>query len=60
MKNIKDRYRLTGGGRKSDSFGYDEILVDFIMEGRENGISITSSEVIYKGIEWIPEFGNKS
>ena len=34
------------GGRKSDSAKYDEILNEFIKEGRSHDIAITSSEVM--------------
>ena len=57
---LKNKSRLSGAGRKSDSHGYDEILINFIKEGRKNGISITSTEVICKAIEIIPNFDNKS
>ena len=57
---LKNKSRLYGTGRKSDSHGYDEILINFIKEGRKNGISITSTEVICKAIEIIPNFDNKS
>ena len=57
---LKNKSRLSGAGRKSDSHGYDEILINFIKEGRENVISITSTEVICKAIEIIPNFDNKS
>ena len=49
---LKAKCRLAGAGRKSDSFEYDEILVNFIKEGREHGIFITSSEVICKAIKF--------
>ena len=57
---LKNKSRLSGAGRKSDSHGYDEILINYIKEGRENGISIISTEVICKAIEIIPNFDNKS
>ena len=52
--------RLKGGGRKSDSEEYDEIILNFIKEARANDIAITSSEVIFKAIEVIPDFNNKT
>ena len=68
--NIKDEHmtaivksnkcRLKSGGRKTDSAEYDEILNEFIKEGRSHDIAITSSEVIAKALEIIPEFKNKS
>ena len=56
----KTNYRLKPGGRKSDSQEYDDILVEFIKEGRASDLAITSSEVIFKAIQIIPEFKYKS
>ena len=53
-------YKILGRGRKSDSHDYDEILLDFIKEGRAYDIAITSSEVICKALEIIPGFKEKS
>ena len=53
-------FRFKGGGRKSDSEEYDEIILNFIKEARANDIAITSSEVIFKAIEVIPDFDNKT
>ncbi len=47
-------------GRKSDSFEYDKILLNFIKEGRGYDIAITSSEVICKAMEIIPGFNMKT
>jgi len=59
-KRKPSSYKLKAGGRKSDSFEYDRILLDFIKEGREYGMAITSSEVINKAIEIIPGFKEKT
>ena len=56
----KDHYRLKGDGRKKDSEEYDELLIYFIKEGRENDASVTSDKVISKAKEIIPDFGIKS
>jgi len=56
----KINYRLKPGGRKSVSQEYDDILVEFIKEGRASDLAITSSEVIFKAIQIIPEFKDKS
>ena len=47
-------------GRKSDSYEYDKILLNFIKEGRGYDLAITSSEVICKAMEIIPGFNSKS
>ena len=52
--------KFKGGGRKSDSEEYDEIILNFIKEARAYDIAITSSEVIFKAIEVIPDFKNKT
>ena len=52
--------RFKGGGRKSDSEEYDEVILNFIKEEGANDIAITSSEVIFKAIEVIPDFKNKT
>jgi len=52
--------QFSGRGRKSDSFQYDKILLNFIKEGRGYDIAITSSEVICKAMEIIPGFNTKT
>ena len=56
----KTDYRNKGAGRKLDSDEYDEAIINFIKEARENEVAITSSEVILKAIEFIPSFKEKS
>lgn len=56
----KTDYRNKGAGRKLDSEEYDEAIINFIKEARENEVAITSSEVILKAIEFIPSFKEKS
>ena len=58
-KNLSS-LRLKPCGRKLDSFEYDDLLLEFIKEGRSHDIAITSSEVISKAIEIIPGFKEKS
>ena len=58
MKQSESRFK--GAGRKLDSDEYDEALINFIKEARENELAITSSELIFKAIELIPEFKDKS
>lgn len=55
-----NKCRLKFGGQKSYSTEYNEILNEFIKEGRSHDIAITSSEVIAKALEIIPEFKSKS
>ena len=52
--------RFKGGGRKSDSEECNEIILNFIKEARANDIAITSSEIIFKAIEVILDFINKT
>ena len=56
----KTDYRNKGACRKLDSDEYDEAIINFIKEARENEVAITSSEVILKAIELIPLFKEKS
>ena len=66
MENIKvnnlkqNDSRFKGGGRKLDSEEFNEAIINFIKEARANEIAISSSEVIYKAIELIPRFKEKS
>ena len=60
FNNLKQsESRFKGAGRKLDSDEYKEALINFIKEERENEISITSSEIIFKTIELIPQFKDK-
>ena len=52
--------RFKGSGRKLDSEKFDEAIIYFIKEARAHEIAVTSSEVIYKAIELIPGFKDKS
>ena len=52
--------RFKGGGRKSDSEECNEIILNFIKGARANDIAITSSEIIFKAIEVIPDFNYKT
>lgn len=55
FNNLKQsESRFKGASRKLDSDEYDDVLINFIKEARENEIAITSSEVIFKVIELIP------
>ena len=55
-----DKCRLQPGDRKSESVEFDEVLNEYIKEARSNDIAITSSEVIAKAIELMPDFKNKT
>ena len=54
------KYKLKDVGRKSDSVEFDDLLLEFIKEGKASNIAITSSEVIYKAMDLIPGFKEKS
>ena len=56
----KTDYRIKGAGRKLESEEYDEVIINFIKEPRQNEVAITSYEVMLKAIELIPSFKEKS
>ena len=59
-ENNLSSFKLKPVGRYLDSFEYDNLLLEFIKEGREHDIAITSSEIISKAMEIIPNFNDKS
>ena len=59
-ENNLSSFKLKPVWRHIDSFEYDDLLLEFIKEGREHDIAITSSEVISKAMEIIPNFKDKS
>ena len=52
--------RFKGGCRKLDSKEFDKAIINFKKEAEAHEIAITSSVVIYKAIELIPGFKDKS
>lgn len=56
----KLRYRNLGGGRKADTFKYENEILEFIKNCNKAGIPLKSSAVINKLLTLAPEYEEKT